>query len=748
MSAWTRDLIHLVAQFGSTMLASPAAIQFLIPSVCPHASTISKTFRDYPRALQLTGLSQDDWDDRICCIIVPEVQTLSVACQDTRFAVGCSDGLVRLHDATTMQEAFKIHHGEPVRHVVLAFAADYLVTAGRKQLDLWNFSTGTLIWSIKLRDQILSLQFSDDDSMLLAATRSNSIIYWETSGGKEVNLYHFSDIDEVSQSEYQFRRPPTHAAVSAGLKLLAVAYRQRAVILWDLEDFSYVGQFNKSTATYPGPLIFSIILNPNAEIQLGAAAYDDGDVVVFDPWTQREVATVDAQAAILAASPDGTVLAAGNGEGVITLYDFETLKILYRINSQEQGVKQIVFSSNSLRFLSLSGGHCNIWEPSVLVRGTDTGDDSSIDFSDEVALEPLVKSSKSYDEDRAITAITPPGGADTVICGREDGSVAAYSTRTGQLTSELYCHVKNIALSFIDWNEQNEVLVSVDRSGRLLVRKVTGSKAKPAGVSAPIIDRKCSAVVNQILLSPDGKRLLVSMSRSNEIWDTVAGSLVSSFEVSSPRSDFTWTKHPSDAEKIILLNDGMVQLYDWDSLEKRSDPNCLGIEFSRHSQLQGIFRSTNGANLCIGRSGSRSALVLPMLRTWPTQQFGQDSEQVKCTASYDNIAKDLKHIIGIYKMSLVYLRHDGWICSFDMGDASETDSFTRHFFIPFQFHSSTTPLLSRITPRGSIILAYMDEIPVFHNGLDFQEIIGVKGTMVPVKPSMRAASKRFTSNPV
>ena len=88
---------------------------------------------------------------------------------------------------------------------------------------------------------------------------------------------------------------------------------------------------------------------------------------------------------ILSVSPDGTILATADFAGIITLFDFETLRLLYKVTSLEISVRCLVFSDLGIRFYDVRGDRCNVWEPSVLVRRTNnTGDDSSLDFSEEV----------------------------------------------------------------------------------------------------------------------------------------------------------------------------------------------------------------------------------------------------------------------------------------------------------------------------------------------------------------------------
>lgn len=83
---------------------------------------------------------------------------------------------------------------------------------------------------------------------------------------------------------------------------------------------------------------------------------------------QTTIITLEANTPILACSPDGYTLVSGNSAGVVQVFEFETVELLYRINAFDYDVRSIVFSSGGLRFLDVRGGHCNVWERSTLVR--------------------------------------------------------------------------------------------------------------------------------------------------------------------------------------------------------------------------------------------------------------------------------------------------------------------------------------------------------------------------------------------
>lgn len=749
ISAWSRDLIQLVARFGKVLLTSPYAIHFLVPPVCPPESIIARTFSAYYRPLQMVGLSEKDWNDQLCCVGSSETQALSIACQDNRFAVGASDGIVRVYHAATFQEEKTLTHGEPVRKLEFGSINTHLASAGRTKIGLWNSASGTLLRTLNIVDPIITLDFTMDNSQVVVTTRANSLKFWRVADGFEIDTCQFADVDEEQGEESTYLRPPTHAAFSAELNLLVVAYRQRPVNIWDLEENTFVGHFYKSATQYPHPLIFALIFNSNPVLCLAAVAYDDGDVITFDPWTQKKHMSVNANAATLASSPDGTILATGNGVGVISLYDFESLSMLYQISSYEQSIRSIVFSSNNLRFFDIRGGYCNAWEPSVLVRRTDQGEASSIDVSEEVPSGPQRGNTKAYDDDQAITAMTAHHEGEAIFCGREDGSIAVYSTSTGREVKELFSHAKNVAVFLIGWSRAGSLLVSVDRSGRFLVQQVANVGSQMTIMGPPILDKKVSGAIVQILLSPNGKRLVISTPQSDQLWNLEDKTLQHTRPVDAPRTSWKWVPHPSDPQKVLLFKDAHMQILEWTSFKEVSLPG--DIKFNFEITFSQFFPSARGNCLCIVDAGSRTSGIEPKLRLLATRAISQEAKIAAQTLNYDKLAKHIKSVIGRYDSSLVFLTHNGWICSLNIDDPNEPQaSYVKHFFIPFRFHSTNGDLLMLITINGSVVVAYGDELVVFHSGLGFEEEVELEveleKRMKSPPPSKRLALKRASSS--
>lgn len=267
---------------------------------------------------------------------------------------------------------------------------------GISKVILWNLLTSAQMWSTTAPEILLTMSFNDVGTLLILTTRNELMISLRAEDGKEDERVQFSDFfenDQVDENHRQrpaklasnYRRTPNLTRISTELNVLAVGYRARPVTIWDLSDCSYIGQLWRNSDEFQLSVV-DLVFNPNPDINLVAAAYQDGSILTYDPWTQHKCGdTGPVGAMILSVSPDGTILATADFAGIITLLDFETLRLLYKVTSLEISIRRIVFSDSGLRFYDVRGDRCNVWEPSILVRRTNSsGDDSSLDFSEEI----------------------------------------------------------------------------------------------------------------------------------------------------------------------------------------------------------------------------------------------------------------------------------------------------------------------------------------------------------------------------
>lgn len=723
VEAWANDFIRLGAAFGRNLLASPESIHFLTPPICPPHSAIYQSFANYPRCLKVLGQFGEGWDDRLSCINYSEKQALSIACRDGYLAVGLSDGNIMVYRSTTLEDVKKLNQGEPVRHLAFATLNTFLASSGPRKVLLWNTRTGVLIWAVDIRVQLqpMALSFNEDDSILMLATKENYIASFQAADGTKLEDCPFYDTLE-NEEETGYRHPPWNAQFSQELNLLAVSYRNRPITLWDLETKTYLGQFQKngSEDVYPAPQTNSMAFNPNPELPLVAAAYNDGDLVIFDPWSLNQMASFEITVQVLVASPDGRFLATGDMHGMIHLFNFEALRLMYRITTYDYGIRDIVFTSNSHRFFDVRGDHCNVWEPSILMQRDNLDDCSSEPYSEEIPPATLLVDTKLWDDDRTITAIADHHGGDFLFCGREDGSIAVYESKTGKVLHELCSHAKLVSIRFLWWNPQEGILTCADASSRFTVRKVTRTTTGAWKAQNPIMDRRASEAIVQILGSPSGKQLLVSTTSYDEAWSLE--SCRSDSNHVAQRVVWSWINHPSNPDYLLLVEDSQIHVYEWSSFKRisRAEGIALGISNQTEFRLEEVWSARQGHNICLRFSGAAESDGVPELQIWNASQIRPDTVEVKSMACYKMTAGAIKVIVGVYKSLLLFLDVNGWVCSINVGGVRQELSYTRHFFIPFTWHS-VGELIFRTTMKGTIAFARRDQLVVFNGGIEFVE---------------------------
>ncbi|KAL9603530.1 MAG: hypothetical protein Q9179_002147, partial [Wetmoreana sp. 5 TL-2023] len=617
------------------------------------------------------------------------------------------------------REAGELVHGtEAVRFLEFGTASALLASGGRQTVVLWDITARARLWTASTEQRVLALAFNQEDTILMATTIANYTAFWNVEDGVELERFCVSDKDENESSTYQ--RPPTHAQVCGELNLLAVGYRQRPINLWDLEDRSFIGQFHKSAAdVYPGPLLVAMAFNPNPDINLIASTYADGDLVVFDPWNQRQHALTEANAQILAASPDGATLATGDSSGTIQIFDFETLRLLYRNTAYDFGIRAITFASNNVRFFDIRVDHCNVWEPSAVVRQLNSGDGSSEFCSEGVAPAIEIAEIEQWDSNQAITAMTTDG-TDNLFCGKDNGSIEVYSTKTGQQAQELYSQTANTAVLLLEWNRQASILASVDISSRCQVRKISQKASGRHVAEEPVLDQAMGQAVRQVLFSTNGKLLLISTLSSDNVWSTDGHPCAN--RSSDSRKSWRWVDCSTTAQKLLLIVDGRIQYFDWQTLDEFPLPPFLQIslEDCSYPPIAGLVRSSQGFAICAYFREPPGYESQARLRLWISSSMNPSNPWIEDLLDFDQIAKDVKAVIGFHKMLLLFLDQSGWICSISADDKSGRKAYTRHFFIPYGWHCSGE-LIFAVTANGSVALARKDGIVAFHRGLDFEE---------------------------
>ncbi|KAK7996347.1 hypothetical protein PG991_015814 [Apiospora marii] len=678
VNAWADDMIRIVAAFGRNITSFPQSIHTLVPPLCPLNSMIYRDHRHASKSLEVVGVSDQEWDDLISCMVYPEGQALSVTSQESRYAVGLSTGKIHLYKTGTFEEARILDHVEPVRHLCFAGGSELLASSGRKHLNLWDPQTGARLWTASIKNLVLSISFNQTDTAVLLATRGNKLASFDAQNGNPSDEAAFFDMDEREDKNIINKRPPTHVSFCSELNLLGVAYRQRPISFWDLEDNSWLGHFHKGDSdVYPGPLLVGLVINLNPELELAAASYQDGDLVIFNPFDGQQQAVVETSAMAIA------------------------------------------FTSDSTRFFDIRGNQCNVWEPTVLMRNGEPDDSMSEPISDEIPHPALLVDYKTLSEDLTITAVCEHPSGRWVLGGRESGALSVFDITTGteaqQLLKPSVISVKSIA-----WSTPHDYLSVSDSSGRFNVRRVTVTPEGTWTVEEPLLSKRADRPIRQLLFDPSGTRLLVSTDTIDEIWNIAEAKVVHSVTRHNSTT-WRWLNDPLCGDELLLIEPNLAHVFAWKDFERLSGANGIELPGSGTAELtlNNVISSRSGRNLCV-RLLKPSDSSFPGLQVYLASGINSKATSASPVAAYRTLAGRVKAIVGVHRSSLVFLDIDGWICSLDIDSFAVETHYSRHFFIPLSWYN-VGELHFVVTSQGAVALARRDEVVIFHHGLDFFE---------------------------
>lgn len=730
---WSVDLIRVSAKFRTNLLTSPASIYWLIPPMCPTDSIIAQKFTSPHRGLTIKGSVAKTWDDCLTQFDYPGSQATALNHGDRFFAVGLSTGKVMVYHSISYQVHRVLEHFERVKILEFGRQDKVLASSGLKNLRVWDLSSGEQIWSFDMSHQALTLAFTTENECLMAATQGDYVACWSLSdGGKNVKIPWQDGFRDGIGSTRQ-RQSPTHALFSPDRNLLAVSYRGRPILLFDVESEMFFGEcVRKSNSGGTGadthyPIV-AITFNPNPDINLLVASYGDGELTVYNPWTLElvhRVSEVNAQS--LACSPDGRTLITGSSFGTIQVFDFdaaggERLALLYRISAYENGIKSLAFSNNSLRFIDIRGSQCRVWEPSVLARKNLQDCDQS-EASDPI---PMAHKSVEMVESQSKTKITTMvchHDGDVVFCGKQDGSVMAFLTHDGQENSLLYKHASNISVTHIAWGSHQSVLVSADESSRIIIRKIIKDRT---GLSAAetMSDKRFADSVSALLFDPTNNRLLVSGKKMAELW-TIHGERMGS-KTFLPRTFRMAICHPLRADIFVVMEPHLARLFTWADFETLAEE---GVRLNRSSEpddrtstLTVFYQGTAIMVELLKPSGGQSSRAL---ECWQMCDIRGNVTSITPLPGFEMLGSSVEHILTVIGTRLVFLDTDLWVCSLDLKSFAATPEAQRHFFIPSDWHSDSDNVLFQFTSKDEFIYANKNELRVIKRAMNYSETISL-----------------------
>jgi hypothetical protein len=389
LEKWGDDLIHLVTNFSGWLRRSPKAIHHLIPPFCPPDSAIRRQLTSPARGLNVQGLSSRGWDDCIATITYAKgIKPNTVAAGPGYFAVGMVNmaGHVLIYDDTIFQEIHTLYHGEPVWRLAFAENGRLLASSGGTTVRIWCSTDGTELSSFKVNSLCVSLRFVEEDTMLSMITSQSQFIEREIESTAPVRRQVAPW--EADLPESMRGRVPALVKFSLTGHLVALLFRGENIVIWDCIENRIYDIYEKRKGSIHifgshmprgSTTVAAAAFGRALDSDLFAAYYYDGDLVVYDVEKDEAIALAEnACTSVLAASPDGRTLAGADSIGNFTLFEFKTLRPLYRVRFDTPGLpKALCFTSDSRRFIEIRGKQCRVWEPTVLLRDEMRNDDNS-----------------------------------------------------------------------------------------------------------------------------------------------------------------------------------------------------------------------------------------------------------------------------------------------------------------------------------------------------------------------------------
>lgn len=726
--AWVDDLAHIVSIFGQTLIDSPEAIYALIPPLCPSSSFIHRKFASScPQ--KIIASSNRNWDERLSCINF-QGSAKCISSSDHHFAAGLTNGMIKIFSNSTFEEVAVLRHGAPVRHLAFGNVTNTLVSCSPKAISIWS-PQQELLWTKTISGVASSVSFNVDDTRLFVTLKNDvkrAMLTFAASDGAELEPLTIPEDSSSSGSDSESdgnmgsvsRFCPEIVCVSPVLGLAAVTWRSSHLTIFSMDENGSLEKFCKvekegSEDAARAPQILAVVFNPAAEADMIAVAYQDGDIITvqIDEWNPEQTNVYSLHARILASSPDGRTLAAGDTEGGISLLTFDTLRLLHRLDPLDEIVTGMIFSSNSLRLLDVRGKCCNAWEPSVLVRKSSM-DDNSSDPEEYLVATPGSPSQavRPFDDSRIVTVIAQTHGEKIFLCGREDGAITIHHVRTGEVIIELKLHSAEVRL--LDFNPKKARLLSVDTSRRCIVTHITPPRSKTGSWAQGeiLLDHRAQAAVTQALVSPDGTAILISTASGQEIWEESSGRFCS-----HSVGDGRWVTHPVEDSRLLLARSRHIELHQWTALQAKADSHSISLNNSSGTAISNKWFSQPGIDYLFQALPMQNGQVTAFLMI-PAHHLQPGVSEASVSASMRNMVAGVKSIIAISRSSVIFLDRGGWVCSLSIKNISEAKSYTRHFFIP-PFWRVRGDFTVKLVAKNSLAIAYKDDVVVVHGFTDF-----------------------------
>jgi len=286
--------------------------------------------------------------------------------------------------------------------------------------------------------------------------------------------------------------------------------------------------------------------------------------------------------------------------------------------------------------------------------------------------------------------------------------------------------VKVIAVS------AGDVVVTQDASNTVMAYALEGGQDDQLTVTEKLMKTRFEEPAQQLLLNEAGDRLLISTATADQLWVRSVNNGFQQTKVleSSPRSIWKWMSSIRIPDTLILVVDETIRRFSWETLDELATtgpPRKIDIGTTvltgTDLTLKALATDISGSNLVAEFAHKLGSKATERLAVWRADAIESQSEGASTEPTLLLSSAIIKHFLGTFEHSIVFLDHHLWVCSIDLASLSLTrgddvkELVKKHFFIPLEFLGGNEGNMGSLSRKGDVVFPKEGEVAVARDGL-------------------------------